>query len=115
MAFNSLDAQREACEAYIASQRHEGWIAVADRYDDGGISGGTLERPALQRLLRAIEANLVDVVIVYPRYAPRTIGRRASDLWSSQQPMPNQLIRTGSRTPERSHLEPSGFIPIVSL
>ena len=65
MAFNSLDAQREACEAYIASQRHEGWIAVADRYDDGGISGGTLERPALQRLLGAIEADLVDVVIVY--------------------------------------------------
>jgi DNA invertase Pin-like site-specific DNA recombinase len=64
-AFNSLDAQREACEAYIASQRHEGWIAVPDRYDDGGVSGGTLERPALQRLLRDIEADLVDVVVVY--------------------------------------------------
>ncbi|WP_040614337.1 recombinase family protein, partial [Teichococcus cervicalis] len=50
--FNSLDAQRDACEAYIASQRGEGWLLVADRYDDGGLSGSTLERPALQRLLR---------------------------------------------------------------
>ncbi len=50
MEFNSLDAQREACEAYIASQRSEGWVLVADRYDDGGVSGGTLERPALKRL-----------------------------------------------------------------
>ena len=65
MEFNSLDAQREACEAYVASQRPEGWILVPDRYDDGGISGGTLERPALKRLLRDIEAGLVDVVVVY--------------------------------------------------
>ena len=64
-AFNSLDAQREACEAYVASQRHEGWLLVPDHYDDGGISGGTLERPGLQRLLRDIEADLVDVVVVY--------------------------------------------------
>ena len=49
--FNSLDAQAEACAAYIASQRHEGWVAGKTRYDDGGISGGTLERPGLQRLL----------------------------------------------------------------
>jgi DNA invertase Pin-like site-specific DNA recombinase len=62
--FNSLDAQRESCEAYIASQRTEGWVLVPDYYDDGGISGGTLERPALQRLLRDIEAGLVDVVAV---------------------------------------------------
>ena len=65
MAFNSLDAQREACEAYIASQRAEGWVLVHDRYDDGGVSGGTLERPALKRLLADIEAGLVDVVVVY--------------------------------------------------
>ena len=65
MEFNSLDAQREACEAYVASQRPEGWILVPDRYDDGGISGATLERPALKRLLRDIEAGLVDVVVVY--------------------------------------------------
>jgi DNA invertase Pin-like site-specific DNA recombinase len=63
--FNSLDAQREACEAFIASQRHEGWIALPDRYDDGGVSGGTLDRPALQRLIRDIEAGMIDVVVVY--------------------------------------------------
>ena len=64
-AFNSLDAQREAGLAYIASQKAEGWIALPDRYDDGGVSGGTLDRPALQRLLRDVEAGLVDVVVVY--------------------------------------------------
>ena len=64
-AFNSLDAQREACEAYVASQRHEGWVLVPDRYDDGGISGGTLDRPALKRLMSNIEAGLVDIVVVY--------------------------------------------------
>lgn len=63
--FNSLHAQREACEAYIASQRSEGWVLVRDRYDDGGLSGGTLERPALRRLLSDIEDGLVDVVVVY--------------------------------------------------
>jgi site-specific DNA recombinase len=65
MEFNSLDAQREACEAYVASQRAEGWILVPDRYDDGGFSGGTLERPALKRLRSDIEAGKVDVVVVY--------------------------------------------------
>ena len=63
--FNSLHAQREACEAYIASQKSEGWALVRDQYDDGGISGGTLERPALQQLLADIEDGLVDVVVVY--------------------------------------------------
>ncbi|OSM08737.1 recombinase family protein [Magnetofaba australis] len=65
MEFNSLDAQREACEAYIASQQHEGWLQVPDRYDDGGFSGGNMERPALQRLLRDIEAGRVDCCVVY--------------------------------------------------
>ncbi len=65
MAFNSLDAQREACEAYVLSQRAEGWTLVPDYYDDGGISGATLERPALKRLIADIEAGLVDVVVVY--------------------------------------------------
>ena len=65
LAFNSLDAQREACAAYIDSQRHEGWLALDDRYDDGGYSGGTLERPALQRLIRDIEAGRVDTVVCY--------------------------------------------------
>jgi len=65
MAFNSLDAQREACEAYVASQRGEGWMLVADHYDDGGFSGGTLERPALKRLLADIQAGKIDCVVVY--------------------------------------------------
>jgi site-specific DNA recombinase len=63
--FNSLDAQREACEAFIASQKHEGWIMLPTGYDDGGYSGGTLERPALQRLLADIKRSKVDVVVVY--------------------------------------------------
>jgi DNA invertase Pin-like site-specific DNA recombinase len=63
--FNTLDAQRDSCEAYITSQRAEGWVLVRDRYDDGGFSGGTLDRPALQRLLRDIQADLVDVIVVY--------------------------------------------------
>ncbi len=63
--FNSLDAQRESAEAYIASQREEGWVALQDRYDDGGFSGGTIERPGLQRLISDIDAGKVDCVIVY--------------------------------------------------
>lgn len=65
MDFNSLDAQRESCEAYIVSQRAEGWTAVSDRYDDGGFSGGTLERPALKRLIAAVQSGKVDVIVVY--------------------------------------------------
>jgi len=63
--FNSLDAQREACEAYITSQKHAGWIAVRDLYDDGGLSGGTMERPALKRLLADIKSGKVQIVVVY--------------------------------------------------
>ena len=65
MAFNSLDAQRDACAAYIASQKSEGWVALPGRYDDGGFSGGTLERPALRRLQADIEAGRIDIVVVY--------------------------------------------------
>jgi site-specific DNA recombinase len=64
-SFNSLDAQREACQAFIASQRQEGWKALPTLYDDGGYSGGTLERPALKRLLEDVEANRVDTIVVY--------------------------------------------------
>jgi hypothetical protein len=63
--FNSLDAQREACEAYIVSQRHAGWVMLPDMYDDGGLSGGTMERPALKRVLEDIEASKVQIVVVY--------------------------------------------------
>jgi DNA invertase Pin-like site-specific DNA recombinase len=65
MDFNSLDAQRESCEAYVISQRAEGWSPVSDRYDDGGFSGGTLERPALKRLLADVKAGKIDVIVVY--------------------------------------------------
>ena len=64
-AFNSLDAQREACAAFIASQKHEGWTASPTLYDDGGFSGGTMHRPALKRLIADIEAGQIDVVVVY--------------------------------------------------
>jgi site-specific DNA recombinase len=65
LEFNSLDAQREACEAYIKSQAHEGWRPVPDRYDDGGLSGASLNRPALQTLLTDISAGKIDIVVVY--------------------------------------------------
>jgi site-specific DNA recombinase len=65
LEFNSLDAQREACEAYIKSQAHEGWRLLPDRYDDGGLSGASLERPALQTLLSDIRASRIDIVVVY--------------------------------------------------
>ena len=63
--FNSLQAQREACEAFISSQRHEGWLCLPACYNDGGFSGATLDRPALQRLLADITAGRVDTVVVY--------------------------------------------------
>ncbi len=64
-AFNSLDAQREACEAFITSQKHEGWNILPEMYDDGGFSGGTIERPAFQRLLKDVREGKIDVVVVY--------------------------------------------------
>lgn len=64
-AFNSLDAQRESGEAYIVSQRSEGWVCLPDRYDDGGFSGGNMTRPALKRLLADIAAGRIDCVVVY--------------------------------------------------
>src|SRR3954470_8594342 len=63
--FNTLDAQRDACEAYITSQRAEGWVLVRDHYDDGGFSGSTLDRPALRRLLADIEQGRIDIIAVY--------------------------------------------------
>ena len=65
LEFNSLDAQRESCEAYIKSQAHEGWRLVPGRYDDGAFSGASLDRPALQRLLKEVRANKIDVIVVY--------------------------------------------------
>ena len=79
-SFNSLDAQREACAAFIASQRHEGWRVLPVLYDDGGYSGGNLERPALKSLLEDIEANKVDTIVVYKvdRLTPQP-GRLCQD------------------------------------
>lgn len=65
MEFNSLDAQREACESYIASQKHEGWFQLPDNYDDGGFTGGNMDRPALKRLMDDIKSGLIDTVVVY--------------------------------------------------
>ncbi|MGH9511375.1 MAG: recombinase family protein [Terriglobales bacterium] len=64
-SFNSLDAQREACEAFVSSQRQEGWKTLVAKYDDGGYSGGTMERPALKRLLEDAARNKIDTVVVY--------------------------------------------------
>src|SRR6476619_5175703 len=63
--FNSLDAQREAAEAFIQSQRREGWIVLPECYDDGGFTGANMDRPALKRLLQAVEARELDCVVVY--------------------------------------------------
>jgi DNA invertase Pin-like site-specific DNA recombinase len=63
--FNSLDAQREACAAYILSQKHEGWTELSDRYDDGGFSGGSMDRPGLIQLLQDVQGGRVDVIVVY--------------------------------------------------
>ena len=65
LAFTSLDAQREACEAYIKSQAHEGWRLISGRYDDGAFSGASLDRPALQQLLAEVRAGKIDIVLVY--------------------------------------------------
>src|SRR5258708_12342454 len=65
LAFTSLDAQREACEAYIRSQAHEGWRLIPTRYDDGAFSGASLDRPALQKLLADVRAGTIDIVLVY--------------------------------------------------
>ena len=64
-SFNTLDAQREACAAYILSQKHEGWAELSEHYDDGGFSGGTMERPGLRALLEDVRGGRVDVIVVY--------------------------------------------------
>src|SRR5215207_2686361 len=64
-SFNSLHAQRDACEAFITSQKHEGWVLLPAAYDDGGLSGGSMQRPSLQRLLADVRSGLIDIVVVY--------------------------------------------------
>src|SRR3982074_3485581 len=82
LEFNSLDAQREACEAYIKSQAHEGWRLVPDRYDDGGLSGASLDRPALQQLLADVRARRINIVVVY-KVDRLTRSLADSPSWSS--------------------------------
>src|SRR2546422_3862533 len=65
LELNSLDAQREACEAYIKSQAHEGWRLILDHYDDGAFSGASLDRPALQKLLADLRSGKIDIIVVY--------------------------------------------------
>ena len=85
-AFNSLDAQREACAAYVLSQQHEGWVLVPDRYDDGGYSGGTIERPALKQLLADVKARRVDIVVVYKiDRLTRSLAGHGRDRWTVTQ------------------------------
>src|SRR3979490_386050 len=100
--FNSLDAQREACEAYVTSQRHAGWLALPDMYDDGGLSGGTIERPALQRLLSDIKAGKVQIIVVYKvdRLTRRSpISRRSPMCWMPMTPRSRSWLsaKRGSR------------------
>ena len=92
--FNSLDAQREACLAYITSQRHEGWKALPTHYDDGGFSGGTLNRPAVQRLLADIRAGRIDLVVIYKVDTSITTGYGPIRVVSN----PNAAAPTGSCT-----------------
>jgi site-specific DNA recombinase len=80
LEFNSLDAQREACEAYIRSQAHEGWRLVRTGYDDGGLSGASLDRPALQDLLGDVSGGKIDVIVVY-KVDRLTRSRRISPSW----------------------------------
>jgi DNA invertase Pin-like site-specific DNA recombinase len=98
--FNSLDAQHDAAQAYIRSQAHAGWALIRSRYDDGGYSGGSTERPALQRLLADVRAHKVDVIVVYKvDRLTRSLADFAS-WWSCS-------MLTGSR----SSRSPSSSIP----
>src|SRR5881227_2318417 len=83
LAFSSLDAQREACEAYIRSQAHEGWRLIPGRYDDGAFSGASLDRPALQQLLADVRAGTIDIVLVYK---VDRLTRSLADFANHQQP-----------------------------
>jgi uncharacterized protein DUF3489/resolvase-like protein len=100
--FNSLQAQREACEAFIKSQRHEGWVCLPDGYDDGGLSGATMERPALQQLLAEIQAGRVDIVVVYKKR--RRVGDRDAlidQLWSAIEMLPDPDPQSDAKRPSK--------------
>ena len=102
--FNSLDAQREAGEAYIASQKANGWVCLPTRYDDGGYSGGNMKRPVLQQLLSACEAGLVDIIVVYKIDRLSRSSCHSADLsntfdeWGTQFVAWTQEINTATNT-----------------
>jgi len=140
--FNSLDAQRESAEAYVASQRHEGWLCLPDRYDDGGFTGGNMERPALKRLLADIQAGRIDCIVVYKvdrlsrslldfartllreGMSHRTVARGApedafeqgaeaiADVAATGPPVPPEH---GLHTLVDLHVDDRGMLPIVAL
>src|ERR1700687_100401 len=85
-SFNSLEAQREACHAFILSQKHEGWAVLTNHYDDGGFSGGTMERPALKQLLSDVHAGKVDTHRVDP-------GSHAENLLTMRLELPQARYR----------------------
>jgi hypothetical protein len=96
--FNSLHAQRDACEAFVASQKREGWTLVGEMYDDGGFSGATMERPAFQRLLSDVSGSKIDVVVVYKvDRLTRSLSDFAKivDIFSCRQP----ILRKGQSRP----------------
>ena len=102
--FNSLDAQREACEAFILSQKHEGWVTLPALYDDGGYSGGTMQRPALQRLLADIAAGEVDIIVVYK---VDRLTRALSDFAKIVEVFdaPRRVLRLGDAGLQHHHLD----------
>ena len=105
--FNSLDNQREASEAYIKSQAHEGWRLIRDRYDDGGFSGGSMDRPALKKLLDDVRARRIDVIVVYKvdrltrslaDFAKLVDGRVARHCYLTGRLLPVRLDVGGNKT-----------------
>lgn len=102
--FNSLQAQREACEAFINSQRHEGGVCLCAGYDDGGFSGATLERPALRRLLADIAAGRVDTVVVYKI---DRLTRSLADLPRSSTSSTRRAVAAGVPAPSRFLVSPT--------
>ena len=109
--FNSLDAQREACEAFIASQKHEGWRVLPELYDDGGFSGATIERPALQRLLLNVTAGKIDVVVVYK---VDRLTRSLSDFAKIVETFDQRKASFVSVTQSKAQLSHFSFPPLLS-
>ena len=101
--FNTLDAQREAGQNYVAAQKHEGWVCLPDHYDDGGFTGGNLERPAMQRLLADIQAGKVDCVVVQGRPTlAQSAGLFPGDGGVRQAP---RFLRLGDPAVQHQHVD----------